>query len=422
MKYQLKTFKNGLRLVTVALPVKSMTMEISVDAGSRYETEKNSGLSHFLEHLFFKGTKRRPTARTLATEVDSFGGIMNASTGKEETSFFIKAAAKHLPQALDILVDILTNSKFDPKEIEKERGVIIEEINMREDMPMARVGEIFDDLLYSPTPLGQKIIGKKENIRKMTRKDFLDYLKRFYQPERMVVVIAGSPTAISPPRRAFAHLAGVWGSGKAGRQRYTFSQTKPQIEIQYKKTEQAHFCLGVRAFRRVHPDQYVLAVLSTILGGSMSSRLFEELREKRGLAYYVKTEVECFQETGHLVTQAGTDINKIGEAIKVILEEYRRISHQSSIINHELKKAKEFLKGRLILNLEDSHIVAGLFGSTLLLEGKVRTPEEILAGIEKVTIADLRRVAQNIFLPKNLNLAIIGPYKKEDEKDFLSSL
>lgn len=416
MKYNLKTFKNGLRLVTIPLPVKSVTVEVSVDAGSRYETAKNSGISHFSEHMFFKGTKKRPTARDIATEVDGFGGAMNANTGKEGTSFYIKAAAEHLPKVLDILADILTNSKFDPAEVEKEKGVIIEEINMRNDTPIARIDEIFDSLLYSKTSLGREIIGKKETVASLKRQDFMRYLKQFYQPARMVIGIAGAfPSKLSFDWQKLSFSFGIFsdpGSEKT-RKRYSFSQSKPQVKLHYKKTEQAHFCLGVRAFKRLHPDRYVLGVLATILGGSMSSRLFEEVREKRGLAYYVHTVASYFHETGHLVTQVGVPIGKIEEAAKVILNEYKKVVKVGQVEKVELAKAKKFLKGHLILSLEESHNVASLFGTSLLLENRVRTPEEIIKGIEKVTVADVQRVAKKIFLQKHLNLAIMGPYREE---------
>jgi len=402
--------------VTIPLPVKSVTIEISVDAGSRYETKENSGLSHFLEHMFFKGTKKRPTARDLATEVDSFGGVINAATSKEDTSFYVKAAAEHLPQAIDILVDILINSKFERKEIEKEKGVIIEEINMHEDTPMVKIGEIFDSLLYRDSSLGREISGKKENIRKIQRRDFLKYLSHFYQPERIVVAIAGGCESAGKTTESLLNDSFASQAKSPIREEFTFFQNKSQLKVHYKKTEQAHFCLGVPAFKRIHQDRYVLSVLATILGGSMSSRLFEEVRGKRGLAYYVRTETECFHETGYLVTQAGTDINKIDEAIKVVLAEYYKVqSSKFKVQSEELKKAKEFLKGRLILDLEDSHAVASLFGSSLLLEGRIRTPEEMIKGVEKVTPADIQRVAKKLFLPENLNLAIIGPYKKPEK-------
>ena len=374
--------------------------------------------------MFFKGTKKRPTALEIASTIDSVGAEFNAYTGKESTGFYVKSAAQQLPLALDVLTDIISDSLFDVKEIEKEKGVIIEEINMREDMPMAMVGEVFDELLYKTTPLGQRIIGKKANIKKMQRQAFLDYLERFYQPKNMVITIAGDCSSLMEGVSTLHKQAlndslvalqrcerlGSKNDHFAILKKFSFSQTKPQLKLHYKKTEQAHFCLGVRGFKRTHSDRYVLSVLATILGGNMSSRLFTEVREKKGLAYYIKTSIGRFHETGYLVTQAGVDVNKIEEAIKVILAEYQKAV---SVTAEELKKAKEFLKGRLILALEDSRAVAALYGESELLENKIKTPQEIIKGIEKVTLEDLARVAKKLFLPKNLNLATIGPCKQK---------
>lgn len=418
MEYQLETFKNGLRSITIPMKgIKSVTVLVAVAAGSRYEEECWNGISHFLEHMLFKGTKKRPTAFDITSTIDGIGGHFNASTGKELTCLGIKCGAEHLPLALDVLSDVLKNSLFDPEEIEKERGVVIEEINLREDTPIAKVSEVFDELLYSQTPLGWRIIGRKENVKRWQKNDLLVYLNRFYRPERMVVGLSGGVTL----KEAKSLVEKYFGQQRVQKERrqispLTFTQTKPQLKLHFKKTEQAHFCLGVRAFKRAHPDRYVLSLLATILGGNMSSRLFTEVREKRGLAYYIRTATERFHETGNLVTQAGTDVGKIDEAIKVILAEYQKVSRAEK---KELKKAKEYLKGRLALGLEDSHFVATLYAESELLENKVRTPEEIIKGIERVTVEDVIRVAQKIFLPKNLNLAIIGPYKNETQFDSL---
>lgn len=412
------TLKNGLRLITIPLKgLNSVTVLVVVAAGSRYEKERENGISHFIEHMLFKGTKKRPAAFDITSTIDGIGGHFNASTGKELTSLGIKCGAEYLPLALDVLSDVLTNSLLEPEEMEKERGVIIEEINLREDTPIAGVGEVFDELLYGKTPLGWRIIGKKENVKGMKRSDLLAYLKCFYRPERMVIGLAGGITQ----KGAESLVEKYFGQQKAPPKKHkisslAFTQTKPQLKIHYKKTEQAHFCLGGKAFERTHPDRYVLSLLATILGGNMSSRLFTEVREKRGLAYYIKTSTERFHETGNLVTQAGTDINKIDEAIKVILAEYQKVSR---VEKKELKKAKEYLKGRLALALEDSHAVAALYAESELLENKVRTPSEIIKGVEKVTVNDVARLSRRLFLPKNLNLAIIGPYKNETQFDSL---
>lgn len=410
MNYQKTTLDNGLRLITVPMNhVQSVTVLILVGAGSRYENRQISGLSHFLEHMAFKGTQKRPTALAISSLIDGLGGEFNAFTSKDQTGYFIKAASKHLPVLVDVLSDMLLHSKFDPQEIERERGVIIEEINLYEDTPSRKVGEIYEELLYGDTPLGWDIAGKKEIIKQIQREDFLQYVGGLYAPENTVVVVAGGlPSKLSPVTSWVEKYFGRWQNKKTSQyQVMVDKQNKPQARIVYKKTEQAHLALGTRGYNFFHPDRYVLVVLATILGGGMSSRLFIQVRERRGLAYYVYSVSEHYADVGHFVTRAGVDLNKMEEAIKVILEEYDKFK----VGDEELKKAKEFLKGRLILELEDSRSMASIFASSELLEEKVKTPQEIMVEIDKVTLADLERVAKEIFRPEKLNLAVIGPFK-----------
>ena len=411
MNYKKTTLSNGLRLITVPMPnVQSVTVMILVGAGSRYEKRQISGLSHFLEHMAFKGTKRRPTALEISSLIEGIGGEFNAYTSKDQTGFFIKAANKHLPLLVDVLSDMLLNSKFAPQEIDRERGVIIEEINLYEDTPSRKVGEIYEELLYGDTPLGWDIAGKRQTIKKIKREDFLDYTNGLYAPENTVVVVAGGIQNLQSTINDLTQKwLGDWRNKKTWQYKVmSDKQDRPAAKIVYKKTEQAHLALGVRGYNLFHPDRYALAVLSTILGGGMSSRLFIQVRERRGLAYYVYSLAEHFADVGYLASRAGVDLNKIEEAIKVILEEYRKIE---KVKEEELAKAKEFLKGRLILELEDSRFMASIFGTSEISEGKIRTPEEIMAKIDKVTLEDLERVAGDIFRPEKLNLAVIGPFK-----------
>lgn len=416
MEYTKTILENGLRLITVPMPhVQSCTVLILVGAGSRYEEKRTNGLSHFLEHMAFKGTTKRPTTFAISSQIESLGGEFNAFTSKDHTGFYIKAASVHLPVMVDVLSDMLLNSKFAPEEIEREKGVIIEEINLYEDTPARKIGEIYEELLYGDTPLGWDIAGKAEVIRKIKREDFLKYTNGLYSPQNATVIMAGNLNggALEPKKLVETYL-GLWATKKT--QDYikiSDEQIKPEVKLAYKKTEQAHLALGVRGYNLAHPDRYILAVLSTILGGGMSSRLFIAVRERRGLAYYVHSGTENYSDVGHFVTLAGVDLKKIDEAVKVILEEYGKISHKSHesyVTNEELKKAKELLRGRLILELEDSRAVAGLFGISEILENKVKTPEEIIAKIEAVTLEDLERVAKDIFKPEALNLAVIGPF------------
>lgn len=423
MQYQRSVLSNGLRLITVPMEhVQSATVLILVGAGSRYETKEINGLSHFLEHMAFKGTNKRPNALAISSEIEGVGGEFNAFTSKDHTGFYIKAANKHLPLMIDVLSDMLLHSKFNPEEIDRERGVIIEEINLYEDTPSRKIGEIYEELLYGETPLGRDIAGKPEIIKKIQRQDFLGYVNGLYAPEKTVVVVAGG---INKVQSLIEKALGDWKNKATWHyEKASDNQNRPQVKIVYKKTEQAHLALGVRAYNFFHPDRYPLALLSTILGGGMSSRLFIQVRERRGLAYYVHSAAEQYSDVGNFVTLAGVDLKKIDEAVKVILEEYQKISQSKALrewAKHspgvegvsvkELTKAKEFLKGRLILELEDSRAQAGIFGSSELLESKIKTPEEIIGKIDQVALEDLERVAKDLFRKEKLNLAVIGPFK-----------
>ncbi len=402
---------NGLRVVFAPLKsVMSTTAIVLCGAGSRYENKKTNGISHFLEHMFFKGTKRRPTASDISHALDEIGADYNAGTGKESTAYHIKAATKHLPLVLDMLADMVWNSKFDKGEIEKERGVIIEELNMYEDTPIRKVAEVYESLLWGDQPLGWEIGGQKKNILKIVHQDFVNYIDERYSPHNMVVALAGNfnqTRALSDIKRHF---------GQAKRYNVTSfkpiseTQRKPALKVSYKKTDQAHLVLGFRGIKLGHPDRYIAAVLSTILGGGMSSRLFTNVREKRGLAYYVRAENDNYLDTGTLAASAGVDLKRMDEAIKVILAEFVQIADHR-VSPKELKKAKEYIKGKLILSWEDSRVVAFSYGFDELGEERVRTNEEILKRIDEVTASDVKRLAQFLFTNSKLNLALIGPFK-----------
>ncbi len=418
-KYTKQTLSNGLRLVTVPMPgVRSVTALVLVGVGSRQEKKKTRGITHFLEHLPFKGTKKYPTSLKLSSVLDAVGAEYNAFTGKEYTGFYVKSASEHLELGLDFLSQLIFHPLLEEEDIKKEKGVIIEEINMYEDQPMVKVMWDFETLLYGNTSLGWETLGTKETVSGFGRGDFSDYMKRWYCPGNMVIGIAGAiPQAQSVKRKVqslFSTRSDFQGSPTEGRLK--FEQQRPVLAVKYKKTEQAHLCLGVRTFKRNNPDRYALSLLATILGGNMSSRLFTEVRGKRGLAYYINTAGQSYIDNGYLVTRAGTDIRKTGEAVRVIIEEYQKVSRsQLPVASKELNKAKEYVKGKLILGLEDSEEVASLYVDDLLLEGKIRTPEEILKAVDKVSIADIKKVAGEIFRPENLNMTVIGPFKDKEK-------
>ncbi len=408
------TLENGLRIILTPMPaVRSVTAIILCGAGSRYEKKETNGVSHFLEHMFFKGTEKRPTASDISHALDEIGADYNAFTGKETTGYHIKAASQHLPLIVDMLSDMLWNSKFDKAEIEKERGVIIEELNLYEDTPMRRVAEIFESLLWGDQPLGWDIGGTKEVIRKLQRDDFTNYIEERYTPNNMVLSIAGDFK-----KKEALDLAQKYMGHKPRREVGGFlpvseNQKKPALKVAYKKTDQAHLVLGVRGIKLGHPDRYNAAVLATILGGGMSSRLFINVREKRGLAYYVRADNESYLDTGALMAAAGVDLKRIDDAVKVILAEFSKIGNVK-VSEKELKKAKEYIKGRVILSWEDSRTAAVSYGTDELLEGEVRTLDEELKRIDAATAEDIKRVAQFFFTNSKLNLAVIGPFKDSE--------
>ncbi len=414
MNYQRTVLPNGIRVLTIPMPsFESATVMVMVGAGSRYETRKNNGISHFLEHMAFKGTKKRPSALDISTLIDGIGGEFNAFTGKEATGFYIKSSSNHIELCLDVLSDMITDSLFEEKEINKERGVILEEINLYEDTPARKIGDIYERLLYGDTPMGWDVAGRKDVIKKVARKDFISYLERLYSADNITVLIAGGITPVKSVDLVEKYFGKM---NKFDTLRYSEvveHQKEPAVFVKKKKTEQVHIALGVRTVQLSHKDRYPLSILSVILGGGMSSRLFHEVREKRGLAYYVRSSSEHYQDCGSLVSTAGIDPKRVEEAISVILEEYHKISISplaGQISNEELKKAKEFLKGHLVLELEDSRSVAAFYAHQELLEKEIKNPNEIIAKINEVTVDEVQKVAKKYFVNKGLNLAVIGNF------------
>ncbi len=412
MQYTRTILPNGLRVLTIPMPsFESVTVLAMVRAGSRYETTHNSGASHFLEHMAFKGTKKRPSAMAISTLIDGIGGEFNAFTGKESTGYYIKSSANNIELSVDVISDMLQNSLLDPAEINKERGVILEEINLYEDTPARKIGDVFEQLLYGDTPLGWDIAGNKAVIKAISQEDFKHYLASLYSADNITVVVAGGVT----PKKSTALVEKYFGTMRSFKTKpyepVVELQDKPAVLIKHKKTEQVHIALGVRTVPLTHKDRYPLSVLSSILGGGMSSRLFHEVREKRGLGYYVRTSSEEYQDCGSLATTAGIDPKRVEEAVTVILDEYHKISNiKYQISNNELTKAKEYMKGHLILEMEDSRSVAGFYASQELLEESIDNLEDILVKIDQVTKDEVAHVANTYLKPERLNLAVIGDF------------
>ena len=411
MKPDKGILKNNLRVVTTHMPgVDSVTVMVLVKSGSRYEDKRTNGIAHFAEHMFFKGTKSRPTATDISSLIDGIGGEFNAFTSKEFTGYYIKAAKDHLDLCIDVVSDMLLNSLFSQEEIDRERNVIVEELRMYLDTPMRYVPEVYDALLYGDQPLGWDTVGTLKSLKNINQKDFFKYIEDYYKPSNMVVVISGGVTPEKAQLTTDEYMGRIKDKKTKGFKKVKVSQKKPAVKLFYKDSEQSHLALGVRSYPQGHKNRYKMAVLNTILGASMSSRLFVQLRERRGLGYYVRSGVEVYHDAGSLVAQAGVAPKNIDQAIRVIIDEFGKLATES-VSEVELKKAKEYLKGRLILELEDSREVSNLFGMMELLEGKIQTQKELTDNVEKVTVKDIQEVAKDIFKNEGLNLAIVGPYK-----------
>lgn len=416
------TLKNGLRLITVPMAhTRTVTCLVMVGAGSKYETKRTNGVAHFLEHMMFKGTKKRPTALEISTLLDGVGSEYNAMTGKEWTGYYVKAADEHLELALDALSDSYQHSLFVAEEIEKERGVITEEINMYLDTPMRHIGDLWEKLLYGDTPAGWSIAGEKENIAKMQRDDFLTYLNAHYTAPNTVVVVAGNFEAKKITKLAESFFGGVPRRRAGAKPKVREAQQKPQFLLQPKQTDQTHLMVGVRAYNLFSPKRYALSLLATILGGGMSSRLFIEVREKRGLAYAVHTSPEYYTDSGYFVTQAGVRKDATAEAMHLILQEYKKIA-QEGVGEDELAKAKHYVEGKMLLGLESSDELAFFAGEQEAAMKKIRTPDEIIKKIFSVTPRGIQAVARDIFQEKRLNAVLLGPFEEREQEKFESML
>lgn len=403
--------KNGLRIVLASQKSSpAATALVLVEAGSEYETKNINGLSHFLEHLAFKGTNKRPQPGMIAEELDALGSEYNAFTSQEYTGYWAKARNEKLPKILDIVSDLYLNPIFNQKEIEKERGVVIEELNMFEDTPMRRVHDFFMELLYGDQPAGWDVGGRKEVIRRLKREDFLAYRKKQYVPQATTVVVSGNFNETKVVKALKNIFGSVKKRPKSSKFRTKEFQKKPAVFAKFKESDQTHLILGVRAFDVFDERRYGLQVLGDILGGGMSSRLFRRIREEMGAAYYVRASSEFFLDHGYMSVSAGVDHKKVNHVIKAILEEMKRLSDET-VGAEELKKAKEHLVGNLFLGLETSDELAGFYGGQEILTRRILKPEDIAVKIQEVDAASVKKIARSLFADSKLNLAVIGPHR-----------
>ncbi len=421
MAYQLTTLESGLRVLTVRMPNReSVAVAIGVKAGGRYESKKLSGISHFLEHMMFKGTTTRNT-RQIKEEIEGVGGVLNAFTGEELTCYFAKLLKRHYPRALTVLSDMVLHSTVPADELVKERTVILEEIKMYQDVPSHHVHDLMGELLWPDQPLGRSLAGTPETVSRMTRAEILKYKKDYYHGSNMLVAVSGdvehddvlkSVASIYKARQPLKPSVFVPAQSE---------QMKPRTHYYEKKTEQTHLVIGLHALPRMHPDRYKLGLLHVILGANMSSRLFEEVREKRGLAYEIKSGVSGFQDTGAFTVSAGVETKKAVKAIDVILRELGKV-RKSLVKPGELRRAKDYFMSQVSLGVEDTldHLLWA--GERILCSDEVPDRAEICRKIESVTLEELQAVAQGIFRTGNLNLSLIGPVPEKMQRQITQEL
>ena len=411
--YKKTVLKNGLRVITIPQKnTEAITILVLVGTGSKYEKKEVSGISHFLEHMYFKGTKKKRLPIDVAETLDRIGGIYNAFTGQEYTGYYAKVASEHFETALEWVSDIFLNSTLPGKEIEKEKGVIIQEINMGYDNPMNHIGSLWSKLLYGDQPAGWDIAGTKDSVSSITRKNLVDYMKRQYAAANTIVCVAGKIDNSSVVKKVESYFSGISLSTPSKKPALIEKQSEPKIIFEYRKTDQAHLYLGVRGYNLFHPMKYTQKLLSVILGGMMSSRLFIEIREKLGAAYYISAYSHSDTDSGYLAARAGADIKKTEKVISAILKQFKMMK-QKKVSNEELKKVKDYIKGKTTLLLESSDAQASFYANQELFENRILKPKEIFAKIDRITQDDILMTARDIFQPGNLNLAVIGPFKNK---------
>lgn len=421
MKFKKTTLKNGLRIITVPMADNpAVTVLVLVEAGSKYEPKQVNGISHFLEHMVFKGTKNRPKASDISKELDGLGADYNAFTGNEYTGYHAKVHPKYFDRALDIISDMYLNPLFDEEEIKKEKGVIIEEIRMYKDLPQREVHHVLDALMFGDQPAGRTILGPEKNIRSFSQSHFRNYRKLHYVAKGTIVIISGNineAQAIAKTKKIFAQIP---NSKKSGKPKVKEIQTSPKIKIEYKDTVQTHLVFGIRTFSIFDKRNPTLTVLNSVLGRGMSSRLFTKMRDELGICYYIRSSDDSYTDHGMITIAAGVDNSRVKIAVENIMKEVRRLK-ADLVSPEELKKVKDYISGTTMLGLETSEDRADFVGGQEILRGKIEPVADLLKKIEKVRAEDVKRLANEIFKDKNLNLALIGPHKNEKAlKKFLT--
>ena len=413
MQFNKKTLKNGLRIITVPMVDNpSVTVLVMVQVGSKYENKNNNGLSHFLEHMVFKGTPKRPKAIDISKELDSIGSHYNAFTAQEFTGYYAKADKRHLDKIIDIISDMYLNPLFEQSEIEKEKGVIVEELRMYEDLPQQKVQETFMELLYGDTPAGWNIGGTETNVRSFTKDDFIKYHNEHYVASSTIVVVSGSfdeSTILSKIEKAFENIS---QDNKGSKLPVNEIQKEPQVLLQFKETDQTHLVLGNRSFSTTDPRIPTMLVLTTILGRGMSSRLFSKMRDTLGICYYVRAENNAFTDHGYFAISAGVDNTRVLEAIDGIVEECQRLKDEI-VTEDEIKKAKDYISGTTMLELETSDSRAEYCGYHESIKNRVDNPDELIKKVQAVTALDINKLAKEIFVNESLNFALVGKMKDE---------
>jgi predicted Zn-dependent peptidase len=420
---------SGLRLIRVPMPaVQSVTALVLADVGSRNESPERWGVSHFLEHMVFKGTDKWPTAQELAVAVDAIGAKFNAFTSKEYTGYYVQAASQFLPLSLEVLSDMLLTPRLRTEDLEREKGVIVEEMNMYADMPASHIANKFDQMMFDSGTLGHDIIGTKETVTKFGEADFREHLEQWYSPTNLIVMIAGD-AAVVESKDVIKMVETSFDKGDFYKRPARDSRTElgklpftdRRLHVEHKVTEQMHFLLAFPGLKRGDDRRFAQSILSMILGGTMSSRLFSEVREKRGLCYYVRTDVDTYQDCGTFGAAAGVDPKRVEEAIEVTLSEfYQVVNGKKPITAEELKRAKDSLVGRFALEFEDSESVASYYGMKELLQRKIETPDEVLKNLQAVTLKQVQSLAEELIKVDDLRFGIIGDLDEARVKKVLA--